>query len=287
MDDSTKKAIAQLVENAVPQAGSQAKLAARFKVSDATISNIIKGKWAFISDSMWMRIAGNVGFRGKDWKVAATRNFNAMLGWCKTAQERGISLCVSSDAGVGKTFALTQYAAQNSEVFYIQCDEYWGKKQFLCSLCRSIGIDPSGMTMADVADTIISALRKANKPLVILDEADKLKDAQLMFFIALYNKLDGICGFMLVGAPYLAKAWEEKAKRDRRGFREIYSRVGRKFMQLQRISRKDVEMVCQANGVTDEATLNTIWNGVEMEADLRRVRREVEKLSYIHEAQAA
>ncbi|HRF80152.1 MAG TPA: hypothetical protein PL070_08695, partial [Flavobacteriales bacterium] len=135
-------------------------------------------------------------------------------------------------------------------------------------------------TGAALAEGIIQELRQRERPLVILDEVDKLRDPILMYFIELYNKLDGLCGFFLAGAPYLMQAWERKAKRDVRGFREIYSRIGRKFMHLNNVRRKDVELICTHNGVTTEDEITAIWNAIEREPDLRRVKREIEKLRY-------
>ena len=288
MNDTMKKAISELVAMEVAKPGmSQVKWGTMHKMSGATVSNVVNGKWENIAVSMWQRIAAAVAYKGRDWQAAPTRNYVAMQSWCRTAQQEGISLAVSHDSGAGKSFALEHYAKDNAEVYYIQCDEFWTKKLFLSNLCRALAIDPAHKTTPELADTIISTLRKGHKPLVILDEVDKLRDPLLMFFIALYNKLDGICGFVLVGAPYLSIAWERNARKDKRGFREIYSRVGRRFLAMKPIIRKDVELVCAANGVKDEAAINAIWNEVEKDTDLRRVRREVEKLRFEGHIKAA
>jgi DNA transposition AAA+ family ATPase len=278
MNEQTKKAVSTLLATEVEKAGSQVKWGNRHRISGATVSNVIKGKWALIADPMWQRIAVAVRYQGQEWQVAQTNNYRAIQGWCKYAQTEGASLALSHDAGAGKTFALVQYAASHPNVFYVQCAEYWTKKLFLANIYRALGKDPDQLTAPELADGIISTLRQLDKPLVILDEVDKLRDPLLMYFIELYNKLDGLCGFFLAGAPFLAIAWEKGAKRDKRGFREIYSRIGRKFMRLNKIGRKDVQLLCNANGVTDEADINAVWNEVENDTDLRRVKREIQKL---------
>lgn len=278
MNDTTKKAVATLVEQAVKASGSQNKWAAKAKVSGATVSNLLNGKYELISGKMWQHLAAAVRYQGSEWQAAPTANYKALNGICTLAQQESLSVAVSHDAGSGKTFALQTYADTHRNVYYIQCAEYWTKKLFLANIYRALGKDPAQLTAPELADGIIGTLRQQDKPLVILDEVDKLRDPLLMFFIELYNKLDGLSGFVLAGAPYLAIAWEKGAKRDKRGFRELYSRVGRRFVRLNQLTRKDVQLICQANGITDDGDIQATWNEVEHEPDLRRVRRMVEKL---------
>lgn len=277
MNESTKKKITSLVDAEVKRIGSQTKYGNKHGISGATISNVLNGKWQSIADSMWQRLAVAVRYQGQEWQVAETVNYKAIQGYCAMAQNEGMSIGLSHDAGAGKTFALNQYASTHQNVFYVQCAAYWTNKLFLAHLFRAMGRDPEQLTAAELAEAIISTLRQIERPLIILDECDKLRDGTLMYFIELYNKLDGLCGFFLVGAPYMAIAWERGAKRDKRGYREIYSRLGRRFQRLAKVSLKDVRLVCQANGITDEGTINAIWNEVEHEGDLRRVKRMVER----------
>lgn len=278
MQENTKKAVAEMLRQQVEHAGSQQKWARKHNVSGATVSNVLAGKWNNIANPMWQRLAAAVRFMGSEWQVAHTVNYRAVQGWCLMAQSRGMSLALSHDAGAGKTFAMVQYAEAHKNAYYIQCAEYWTKKLFLANIYRALGKDPAQLTTPELADGIIETLRQQDRPLLILDEVDKLRDVLLMFFIELYNRLDGVCGFFLAGAPYLAIAWEKGAKRDKRGFREIYSRIGRRFLHMNKVGRKDVQMICAANGVQDEAQVNAIWNEVEQQPDLRRVKREVVKL---------
>lgn len=59
----------------------------------------------------------------------------------------------------------------------------------------------------------------------------------------------------------------------KKGYEEIFSRIGRKFVQLQVINGEDITAVCKANGVVDPAEIQKII--AESESDLRRVKRAV------------
>lgn len=276
IDDNTKRKLAHHIRTAVKRAGSQARFAKTIGgISTATVSHMLQGKWVNISDRMWQRVASALRFETSGWQTAPTRNFELVQAWCHTAQQRGITIPISHDPGTGKTEALKHYAQHHKEVYYVQCAEHWTRKLFFQQLTRALGIDPAEMTIAEMAETIICELRIKNAPLVIFDEMDKLKDPLVLFFIELYNKLDELCGFIIAGTPYLRIQWEKNAKRDKKGFAEIHSRLGRRYMHLNKLRRQDVQLVAEANGITDEAAINAMWNEVEGSGDLRRVRREV------------
>ena len=278
LNEANKKEIAAMVSAEAARMGSQEKFGASVKLSGATISNVIKGKWTNTSDALWNKLAVAVNYHGREWQVAETRNYKALVSLCHVAQREAVTMAISHDSGAGKSCALKQVARSGRNVYYVQCHLYWTHKMFLSAILRTLGKDPDEMTSQTIAEEIITTLRQANQPLIILDEVDKLRDPLLMFIITLYNELDGICGIVLSGAPFLRIAWEKGAKRDRRGFRELMSRIGRKFLYLDKIVKRDIELICQANGVTDAGTINAIWNEVESDSDLRRVKRAIEKV---------
>lgn len=70
------------------------------------------------------------------------------------------------------------------------------------------------------------------------------------------------------------KARIEKGLRlNRKGYAEIYSRIGRKFVELPLPNSEDVAAVCVANGVSDTKAINKVID--ESDGDLRRVKRSV------------
>ena len=173
-------------------------------------------------------------------------------------------------AGCGKTEAIKTYTAANRNVYHLCCSEYWNRKHFLTELLRSLGIEATG-TVTEMMFDAIQALKKKDAPLVILDEADKLSDQVLYFFISIYNQLEDHCGILLCATDYLEKRIKRGVRNSRKGYREIYSRVGRKFIGLPLANTKDVMAICNANGVTDRSDIARIAE--EADGDLRRVKR--------------
>ena len=245
-------------------------------VSPATISALKKGDWEKFSERMWQKLAIACDYSTKNWHSAETANFRMIQKYCATAQAQSISLAISYAAGSGKTHGYKNYADHNPNVIYLECADHWTRNIFMEHFLREMGLNGDGLKVVEKAEVVINTLKQMDSPLVIMDESDKLKPGPFMFFIELYNKLDGYCGFLLSGAPYFKLHMEKFARRDKKGYREIYSRVGRRFIALNSISGKDVEKVCHANGIYETEHMNSIFN--DCEGDLRRVKRAVEKL---------
>jgi DNA transposition AAA+ family ATPase len=130
-------------------------------------------------------------------------------------------------------------------------------------------------TVEQLIERFIATMKSMNKALVIIDQVDKLKDSQLDLFMDFYNELDGHCGFVLSGVPALKRRIERGCQLDKIGYKELRSRIGRKYIQLANVSENDVTAVCKANGVNDEQVINEIYNTCE--GDLRRVRRSIDQ----------
>lgn len=242
-------------------------------VSSATISQVLNDNWELISDEMWRTIASQIGYDARAWVVVETRGYKRMYGLLQNAQDVALVFAVIGDAGCGKSEAIKSYAANNRNVYNLSCSEYWNRKQFMIELLQCMGIDSTGCTVSEMMSDIILALKKRENPLVVLDEADKLSDQVLYFFITLYNKLEDHVGIILCATDYLEKRIKKGVRTNRKGYKEIYSRVGRKFIPIQVVNSEDVAAVCIANGVEDVKTINEIIE--DCDNDLRRVKRKV------------
>ena len=271
-----KKQISEQLRAYCDQKGSQNKAAASLNgVSSATISKILSGQWTTIADDMWRSIAGQIGAgkTAEGWQLVPTRAYQAMTFTLENAQRDSLVMAVIGEAGSGKTEAIKTYTAGGRNVYHLVCSEYWNRRTFMAKVLQSMGVTYSGNTVADMMDTIVDTLKRKEAPLIVLDEADKLSDQVLYFFISLYNQLEERCGIIMTATRYLKARIEKGLRLNRKGYAEIYSRIGRKFVELPLHNSEDVAAVCAANGVTDAKTINCIVD--EADGDLRRVKRSV------------
>ncbi len=252
--------------------GSQKRAATSLVgVSPATVTQIVTGKWELINEKMWRSIAAQIGVKQTRWNIVETRNYRALSDIFADAQENALVLAVCGEAGTGKSLTAAHYGAENPNVYVLACSEYWNRKNFLRELLRVMGKNPAGDTVGDMVDDVVMALKRRENPLIILDEADKLSDQVMFFFITFYNKLEDYCGIVLMATDYLEKKVRRGLRLNKKGYKEIYSRIGRRFVAMPGLSATDISDVCRANGVEGLREIETVKK--DCEGDLRRVKR--------------
>jgi len=280
MENAKKQQIVEKLREYISRHESQNKAANSLKgVSSATLSQMINDNWELIKNDMWRNVASQIGYTETEWAAVETRDFKILTGFMTDAQQRSNVYAIVGAAGTGKTFAIRHYAANNRRVHSLQCAEYWNKKMFMQELLSAMGRDNAGYTIGEMMSEIVSELKRQKNPLIILDEADKLTDQVLYFFITLYNQLEDQAGIILVATNYLEKRIKRGVHLNKKGYNEIYSRIGRKCIELKGLSASDISAVCTANGITERENIQNII--IDCDSDLRRVKTKIHALKNI------
>ena len=258
--------------------GGWAKAAKRLGISEANARYNMTDptKWFNVSTRLWVKVASTLGvpLTETPWQLTETTNSRIMAEYLQRAQREKLFMAISHQAGQGKSAGVAMYQMEHEAVFYIECAESWSHKQFVLRLAETLAIDTSGVgqNVAILTDEIIRFLkmRAANSyPLLVVDEANKLKPSSLRLFIPLFNALQTQVGMVLIGAHDLKKQIQGGVRRDARGFDELESRLGRTYWPLVGIFEQDVRDICEANGITDQDDQDSIWN--RMQPDKRVV----------------
>lgn len=275
MNNIQKQQVTDALKHFCEKMGSQNKAANALNgISSATISQILNSKTDLVSDEMWRKLQAQLTMlTPSSWVLVQTRDFILFNHLLKDAQTTTQVFAVVGDAGTGKSKTAEQYRLENENVFLLSCSEFWNKKYFLQELLQSMGRDFSGLTVSEMMQEAIAQILRKKQPLIILDEADKLTDQVLYFFITLYNKLEDRCGMVLCATDHLDKRIKRGLKINKKGYKEIYSRMGRKCIELQGVAYTDVVQICEANGVTAKSDIKEVWE--DCEQDLRRVKRKI------------
>ncbi len=274
MEVIKKQNIAQALRTYCERYESQNKASNSLKgVSAATISQMLNGKWELITDEMWRNVASQIGYKETKWEAVETGDYLRMMALLKDVQENSLVMAITGDAGTGKTFACKQYTAEHKQTYMLCCNEYWNRKMFLTELLTGMGRDYTGFTVGEMMAEAVRTLKTQEHPLLILDEADKLSDQVLYFFITLYNQLEDECGIVLIATNHLEKRIRRGIKLNKKGYNEIWSRLGRKCVSLKGVTSADIVSICEANGVTNRTSLEKII--ADCESDLRRVKRRI------------
>jgi hypothetical protein len=278
MNDFQKKEVQMLLKQFIEQYPSQAKAVAALKnVSEATVIHIRKGDWDSISDDMWRTVGKQVGLNEKaKWKFVQTEPARKLITLLDDAKEYGNVFAITADPGSGKSYVSEWYESKRTNVYTISCSEYFNRKVFLQQILEKMGKSNTGLTVPEMMDVIVETSLKKENPLLILDEFDKVSDSILYFFITLYNRLEGNMGIVMMATDYLSKRIMRGRRMNKKGYSEIYSRVGRRFIAVPSPSEGEVFDIVKANGVSDPKEMHHIYN--ECEGDLRRVKRGVHKI---------
>ncbi len=277
MTNEQKQQVADQLRQFVASFPSQRAAAANLKgVSEALVVQVLKGNWDQISAAMWRSLGKQVGVSHRQgWQLVETRNFKTIRDYVDDAKVYGKTHAITGPSGCGKTATAEWCTRHMANVFHLECAEYWNKKQFLSELLSKMGKESSGLTIGDMMELVVSSLLRMDEPVIVLDEADKLNDGVLYFFITIYNKTRNSCGLVLMATDHLAKRIKRGLQLNRKGYAEIYSRIARKYQECIVPRAGEMKAICQANGLDGEMAINQIVN--EAEGDLRRVERAVHK----------
>lgn len=274
MEEIKKQQITLALKRYCDRYESQKRAANSLKdVSAATVSQMLNGNWSQISDEMWRAVAAQTGVKDTNWEAVETTTYKRMTKILSDCQTGALVMGVTGDAGTGKTYAVKRYAESHRQVYVLCCNEYWNRKLFLSELLQMMGRDSSGYTVGEMMAVVVRGLKMQESPLIVLDEADKLSDQVLYFFITLYNNLEDECGIVLCATSHLEKRLRRGMKLNKKGYAEIWSRLGKKCVPLRGVTARDITAICEANGVTDSHDIDDVIE--DSEQDLRRVKRKL------------
>lgn len=256
-----KLQIIQLVNDKKIEMGNMRAVATFCKVSDGALSQMVQGKYNTQGDDLFLQVGHALGWKpnkaGKrDWITVVTTDCRNIVRMCCDAKENSLFLAMSENGGIGKSEGLMHMYSQykNADVYYIRCMD-WGKTDFMIRLCRTLGINTGAGVKKpnDLLELVIEFFqqRSINKPLLLIDEANKLKDSAKLCLIPLYNDCEDFLGVVMSGPEDLQKNIENGVRYQKRGYDEIYSRFGRTFVKLLGATLNEVITICKANGFDD------------------------------------
>lgn len=273
INDQQKHEIIALIEREKAALGSYSKVASKCSVAVATITNnmLNEDRWVFVKDAMWVKVGHALGFNvsKQSWSIVETHNYKLMYNILNMAQSDSLFMAISYQAGSGKSTAIRAYKEEDdtNSVFVLQCQE-WTRKTFLQQLAQTLGIAPERQTVTQLSNAIVRTLKEraaSHLSLIIIDEADKLKAAALRWLIHFYNELEFQVGCVLVGTDNLEKEIKRGTRNALKGYDELDSRLGRRFIHLFGTTFDDVQKICTANGVVEPEAINRVWQSIETE----------------------
>lgn len=254
-------------------------------VSSATVSQLCNGKYELISDEMFVRIATQIGFAFDSWNLHEGKTFKEITFTLSDAQAYKNVTWIVGDAGCGKTTAAIEYRRTHRNVFYILCSEDMRRSDFVREIAKQVGAPTDTTNLRDMLENAISMIPFLGNPLLVFDEGDKLTDSVFNYFISIYNRLEGHAGIVFLSTDYIKRRMDAGLRYNKKGYKEINSRIGRRFFDVSPTEENDIYAICQANNLTDRADIEEVLKDAKRsDNDLRRVKRCIHRQKRIIEA---
>ncbi len=230
-------------------------------ISSSTISQVKNNNWELLSDHLWHTIARQVGFYSGDYNYsgqpADTSAYLLLRILFGDAQHYAMTYGIAIGTGLGKTFTASQYSRENENTFYIAGHDQYNRKSFMIALMQATGLEAKG-SVPQMMEQFTNHVISLDEPLLLLDDAHKLKDRVLHMVVLLANSLAGKAGIIVMGSGDLRMRVIDGVRLKKVGFDEIYKSIGRRFITLSSLGPRDVDLVCHANGIYDEDLINHI-----------------------------
>lgn len=256
------------VDDWIQRLGSQSKVAEKIGISVSTLSLWHSGKYGANTEKLDQTIASALEYKQREWvTVNNIANYRQIQIVFTQAKDESMWFAISNKAGSGKTETLTDLfnRDKSGSVIFIQAEE-WTGKQFLMKLIeKTTGPVKGNYSISQLTEIVCSYLNNLSlqKPVLIIDEADKLKPSALRTLIPIYNRTEQRLGCVIAGTENLEKEIKKGVEFKRKGYDELDSRLGRSFIHLSGASESDVYAICEANKVTDPERQFYIWSQLE------------------------
>ncbi len=249
-------------------------------VSKTSVRSILAERYDNISDAFWRNLRGQICTpEANNWVVVDTPVVNDLLFCFREAQEDMDFTWAISAPGSGKTEAAKKYVRENRNAFHMQCDEAMAKSTFAIELSRVVGLRVN--TQKNARKIIIDAIERLSEldsPLIIFDEADKLSDSIIYFFITIYNHLKDKVGVVFISTDYMVRRMKEGLRLCRKGYPELYSRIGSNFYIVDHNEPYHVDAIIRANGISSEHIVaELVEDTIKSDMNLRRTCLKVRK----------
>lgn len=208
------------------------------------VKNEDNRNYSVIKDSSWLTLARHYHvLEDNIWETVQTQAYISVQAHLEKCQEFGTWQVLCDRAGIGKSYAATEYAREHKNVFYIDCSEYPGKCDLIRYFAGLFGLQKTGGIDRLWRDAV-NELLLLDKPLIIWDEFGDCAEAVISLAKGLYNRAD-VCGGQMtlgcyfIGADNLQQRLQDGRRTKKRSYAEFWSRFNGKITGLNYAKQQD------------------------------------------------
>lgn len=226
---------------------SKNELSVQIGINPAYLSKIENEKFDEITNEVLTKIQAAINLKSGSF-VWQTNDLASVFYQCESTRTHKLMTGLA-DTGMGKTTCLRAYSMRKN-VFFITVDKAMSAKRLFLSILKTMGIQFDG-NIYDVIQKTADELNRLEDPLLIIDEAGKLSHLMILYLHDLREYTLANCGILLSGMPYFKWNLQKFADRQKEGYAEFLRRIN-VWHELKGLSRREVEIVCNENGITKD-----------------------------------
>jgi type II secretory pathway predicted ATPase ExeA len=185
----------------------------------------------------------------KDWNYVETANSKTIGGAIQAGKNMGIMFALTGDTGTGKTFAAKYHVSRIENAYYILGDVLTTKAAFLDAILEAMGIESPKQTASAKIHAIVNHVQTKQLPVLVIDDAGKLKNAVIQLIQVIYDRIEGRLGIVILGTPDFRIKVRKDAAAGRAFMPEFSGRIA--HWQLIKVDKEAIKLICENNGVTE------------------------------------
>ncbi|MGV9003989.1 AAA family ATPase [Flavobacterium sp.] len=243
METTTKKEIVQALVNYMNEHKmSQADVAARSKVRKEYVSIIIKpdsnfmydagGSQGFIPAKHFNALADLCGYATEKvfWQTQPTEQTSAILANLTDARNNHLTITIIGETGSGKSYNCGLFASKHPiDTFIVTAGSSDTLNDLIDKIIEELNIHTTGSSKSTklrwIARKMEMLKNYGNKPMIIIDEAEYLKQAALCAMKELYDNLHEFCSLVFIGTDQLVDNIDRLKRRNKSGIPQFHRRI--------------------------------------------------------------
>ncbi len=250
---------------------NQTQIARYVGVSGSYMSHILRGKWNEIpagkelvqlADTYFLKMAEKVGYQltTENWKHFDSDNYISIVNDLNDARARGQNKVIDGATGSGKSYAIKRYQRERPNgTIVVTCDSFMTNTDFGRALNEAVGGIPSRtmyVLVRNIEEQLTVMYDKGYNPIIIIDEAENLKDSSYGAVKAIIDRVVGKVPVVLVGANNYIQKIRNKAIRQHSCFPQVWSRFKGGQSDLFKLNSEELKQVCASLGIKDKAVID-------------------------------
>lgn len=199
-------------------------------------------------------------------KIIESDNFVTVMEACRDAMESSMMIAIIGEPGYGKTSALQHFMKTTNNVFMITVKKCMTAKVFYTNLLELIGYNNrhKANNIYHIIESIGYYLSQIpGKKLLIIDEAGKLSNQELLYLHDLWDAISTHTGVVLAGPNYFQGEIDKMSQHGVVGIPELVRRITL-WIELGTPTFEEKKALFYEYGVINLKLLNSLARSIEI-----------------------